>query len=206
MEVTYKMIGKRFDTRSKDIDVYIDMINEAKRDNGIEPTMREALFDPITKRKINKFERSKLENDGVDLTNYSNSSCSGNCNKCKGHSDGISNIERGVFVYNEDDLIEESDEMYICEYCTKIGYAGKYRPEICDVCEDCDTCTEYMSGECDGCGYSVPYNGGYSYGEANNEENNSMCPEDENLFGDLNGDRPDYEVKYSDGRFTVLNY
>lgn len=198
--------GKRLDTRSNNIDEYIDMMNNVKRENGIEPTMREALFDPVTKRRINKFERTRLELAGVDLSEYGNSSCSGNCKNCKGHDKHMSNIERGVFVYNEDDLVDESDELYVCEYCTMIGYDGKYKPEVCDTCTSCEECTEYMNGECDGCGYSPLFNGGSSYGELTNGVENTMCHEDETLFEELEEDEPDYEVRYPDGGFTIMNY
>lgn len=200
------MFSNNLNTRSANIDTYIDMLNNVKRENGIEPTMREALFDPVSKKRINKFERAKLENAGVDLSEYGNSECNRNCKHCKGHDKKISNIERGVFVYNEDDLVDESDALYVCEYCIKVGYDGKYKPEVCDTCDDCETCTEYMNGDCDGCGYSITYNGGSSYGEITDGDENSMYPEDESIFEELDEDRPDYGVKYPDGKFTIMNY
>lgn len=202
------MIGKEFDTRSKNIDTFMDMISSAQRDNGIKPTMQEALFDPVTKRRINVFERARLEKEGVDLSKYGNSKksgCSG-CHKCDKGEKPMSNIERGVFVYNEDDLIDESDDMYICEYCTKIGYDNAYKPDICDVCDDCEGCTEYLSGECDGCGYSTTYNGGCSYGESNVEAEYQMNSEDSQLIDEIEDGGPDYEVMIPDGKFTIMNY
>ena len=200
------MIGKSFDSRSKNIDTLIDMIIGVQKENGVEVTMREALFDPITKERINKFKRDKLEKNGVDLSKYSkdNSKCS-SCGKCGERT--ISNIERGVFVYNEDDLIDDSDEEYICEYCTKIGYDNAYRPDMCDTCDDCEECTEYMAGECDGCKYSSLYNGGSSYSEINNGKTDyTMNSEDELLIDEIEDGGPDYEVKKPDGGFTVMNY
>lgn len=202
------MLSKEFDTRSKNIDTFIDMINSAQKDSGITPTMTEALFDPVTKRRINMFERKRLEEDGVDISKYENTSGSKccNCKKCQEKEKEISNIERGIFVYNEDDLIDESDDVYVCDYCTKIGYSGSYKPDICDTCDDCEGCTEYMSGECDGCGYSTTYNGGSSYGEVNSDSDYQMNQEDSELINELEEDRPDYEVKYPDGGFSIMNY
>ena len=203
------MISRSLDSRTMNIDAYIDMINNVQRENGIEPTMREALYDPVSKRRINMFERERLEKEGVDLSAYDNSSNAGckGCHKCQQEDmKTISNIERGVFVYNESDLVDESDEDYICEYCTKIGYDNKYRPDACDMCDDCDGCMEYLSGECDGCGYSTLYNGGCSYGEVSNGGDYSMSQEDSQLIEEIEDGGPDYEPKYPDGGFSIMNY
>lgn len=202
------MISNKFDSRSKNIDTYIDMIRNAQRDSGITPTMQEALYDPVTKRRINIFERERLEEKGVDLTKYGNARSSGctGCNKCKDGERKISNIERGIFVYNEDDLVDESDELYVCEYCTKIGYDSSYKPDVCDTCDDCEGCTEYISGECDGCGYSATYNGGCSYGEINSDNDYQMNTEDSQLINEIEDGGPDYEVKIPTGGFSIMNY
>ena len=197
-------MGGLFDSKFKNIDEAIDLLVSAQKENGITPTMREALFDPITKERVNKFKRAKLEKEGKDLSEYHTNTCGG-CNKC--NKNNISNIERGIFVYSEDDLIDESDEGYICEYCTKIGYDNKYRPEVCDTCDDCEGCVEYTSGECDGCHYSNLYNGGMSYGESTNQDMTTrLNSEDSSLIDEIENGGPDYEVHYPMGRFTILNY
>ena len=199
-------VGRRFESRIKNIDEAIDMLVSAQKENGVTPTMKEALFDPITKERINKFKRKRLEKEGVDLSSYETSSCSGNCSKCKPKS-SISNIERGIFVYSEDDLVDESDAPYVCEYCTKISYDGKYKPEVCDTCDDCEGCTDYMSGSCDGCSYSNMYNNGMSYGEMTNQDMTSrLSSEDSLLIDEITDDVPDYKVHYPVGKFTILNY
>lgn len=202
------MIGKNFDNRYSNIDKMIDMLIEVQKENGETPTMREALFDPVTKERINVFKREKLEKEGVDLSKYGNNdsvvnSCKG-CNKCE---KGISNIARGVFVYSADDLEDDDDSEgeYICEYCTKIGYDGAYKPDICDTCDDCDGCAEYLSDTCDGCKYSVLYNGGSSYGETSDEDI-QMNIEDSTLLKDVEEGGPEYEVEYPDGGFTIMDY
>lgn len=198
------MIGNSLDSRSKDIDNLIDMMVNAQKENGIKVTMTEALFDPNTKERINIFRRRKLEKEGVDLTKYGavEKSCN-KCNKCGEKT--ISNIERGIFVYNEDDLIDEEEGEYVCEYCTKIGYDSSYKPDICDTCDDCEGCTEYINGVCDGCQYSLLYNGGSSYGQISNE-NVSINSEDEVLFDEIENGGPDYEVEFPDGGFTIMNF
>lgn len=198
------MIGNSLDSRSKDIDNLIDMMVNAQKENGIKVTMTEALFDPNTKERINIFRRRKLEKEGVDLTKYGavEKSCN-KCNKCG--EKNISNIERGIFVYNEDDLIDEEEGEYVCEYCTKIGYDSSYKPDICDTCDDCEGCTEYINGECDGCQYSLTYNGGSSYGQISSEEI-VIKSEDEILFDEIENGGPDYEVEFPDGGFTIMNF
>lgn len=201
------MIGSNFDTKSKNIDNLIDMLIDVQKENGIEPTMREALFDPVTKERVNRFKRKRLEKAGVDLTEYGEtpSKCSG-CNKgCKDGENHISNIERGVFVYNENDLIDEEEGDYVCEFCTKIGHKAQYQPDICDTCDDCEGCTDYASGSCDGCGYSVTYNGGYSYGQTSNVST-ELKSEDSLLLEDISNGGPDYDVEKPDGGFTIMNY
>lgn len=198
------MIGNSLDSRSKDIDNLIDMMVNAQKENGIKVTMTEALFDPNTKERINIFRRRKLEKEGVDLTKYG--AVEKNCNKCnKCGEKNISNIERGIFVYNEDDLIDEEEGEYVCEYCTKIGYDSSYKPDICDTCDDCEGCTEYINGECDGCQYSLIYNGGSSYGQISSEEI-VIKSEDEILFDEIENGGPDYEVEFPDGGFTIMNF
>lgn len=52
--------------------------------------------------------------------------------------------------YDDDD----DDDTYICEYCTELGYSGKYKAYICDNCTKCDSCSEFQNDKCDGCTYS----------------------------------------------------
>lgn len=199
-------ISRDFSPRNKNIDEIIDMMITTQEDNGVETHMRQAMFDPVTNERINKFQRNRLEQRGVDLSAYDNSACAGCSKSCsKKDEKPISNIERGVFVYNENDLIDESDEGYICEYCTKIRFDGKYLPEVCDICEDCETCMEYMNNECDGCEYSHVYNG-MSYSAASGEESvQTMSPEDQLLFDEIQYES-EPRVRYPNGKFTIMNY
>lgn len=199
-------IGRNFDQRSKNIDGLFDMLTEVQKKNGIEPTMTEALFDPVTKERINVFKRKKLEASGVDLSKYGegNTKCK-SCNKCEEKK--MSNIERGVFVYNEDDLVDEEEGgIYVCEYCTHIGYDNAYRPEVCDMCDSCEECMDYINGECDGCEYSATFNSGRSYGELSTDTKITLNTEDESLIEEVKEDIPDYEVKKPVGGFTIMNY
>jgi hypothetical protein len=200
-------ITNEFSPRSKNVDEIIDMIISAQQESGIESHMRKAIYDPVTNERINKFKRAKLEEKGVDLSSYTGSQCTGCQKNCNGKDNRpLSNIERGVFVYNEQDLIDDSDEGYICEYCNKIKYDNRYLPEVCDICDDCETCMEYRNGQCDGCEYSQIYNG-MSYSAASGENSSgSMREEDQELFEEIDSDSPDYEVHYPTGNFTIMKY
>lgn len=189
------------------IDEYMDALIDAQRNHGIKPTMVEAMFDPSTGRRINKFERARLEKSGVDLSNYVNgkSSCSGNCNKC--NEKQLSNIERGVFVLTRNDLpYEEDDQPYICDYCLEIGYDGKYQPDKCDFCNQCDDCVDSMNGKCMGCMYSTFYNNGLTYAEVNEDVETSYNAEDELLVNDISENAPEYEIRKPLSGFTVMDY
>lgn len=193
------MIGRNL-SQSNNIDDMIDLLIKVQKENGIEPTIQEALFDPNTKEKISKFRRRKLEESGVDLSDYGLNT---KCKECEKKRE--SNIARGIFVFNEDDLYDEEDGNYVCEYCTKISYDGSYRPDVCDTCTECESCTEFKSEECDGCQYSTLYNGGSSYGQVSDEEYH-MNDEDIELFNELEEDVPDYEKELPDGSFSIMRY
>lgn len=200
-------ITTEFSPRSKNVDEICDMIISAQQENGVQSHMRKAIYDPVTNERINKFKRAKLESKGVDLSNYTGCQCTGCSKDCDGKDKKpLSNIERGVFVYNEEDLEDDSDEGYICEYCTKIKFDNRYLPEVCDICDDCETCMEYRNGQCDGCEYSQIYNG-MSYSSASGESSSdNMKPEDVALFEEINSGVPDYEVHYPTGKFTIMKY
>lgn len=194
------------DSKEKNIDKAIDMLISVQKENGIESHMRKALFDPTTKARINRFQRARLEKDGVDLKPYGLEGCkgcSGGCGKEK-----VSNISRGVFVYSEEDLCDDDDDdgLYICEYCTQIGYDGAYKPECCDICDSCEDCREYRNNECDGCGYSRTYNG-TSYGLTGEQSVvDTMNTEDTMIYDELDRDIPDEKVHLPDRKFSIMNY
>lgn len=198
-------IAKDLDAREKNIDRAIDMLLAVQKENGIESNMQKALFNPTTKARVNRFQRARLEKDGVDLKPYGLDSCNG-CGKCE--KEKISNIKRGVFVFDDEDLYddEDSEEPYICEYCTHVGYDDAYKPECCDICDDCETCREYINGECDGCGYSRTFNG-TSYGFTSEQTvTDTMNTEDSMIYNELDEDIPDETIHLPDRKFSIMNY
>lgn len=194
------------DSREKNIDKAIDMLVAVQKENGVDSHMRKVLFDPVTKARINRFHRERLEKDGVDLKPYGLEGCKGCNSGCA--KEKVSNISRGVFVYSEDDLLDDddSDELYICEYCTKIGYDGAYKPECCDICDSCEECREYRENECDGCGYSRTYNG-TSYGLTSEQSViDTLNTEDTMIYDELDRDIPDEKIHLPDRKFSIMNY
>ncbi len=192
---------KQLDLRQRNIDLVIDTLVKTQEENGIHSNMTKVLFDPNSGQRINKFQRKRLEEKGVDLSRYKGSDCS-KCNKCDSKK---SNIERGVFVYGEDDLIDDDDDSrYICEFCTNIGFDGKYRPEECDMCEECEACNDYIHGECDGCGYSVLYNG-QPYGSLDDSDvDTDSINERQRLLDEL--EQNDSMIHYPSGGFSVMKF
>ena len=73
---------KDLDAKEKNVDRAIDMLLAVQKENGIETNMRKALFDPTTNARINRFQRARLEQDGVDMKPYGVGDCNG-CNKCE---------------------------------------------------------------------------------------------------------------------------
>jgi hypothetical protein len=95
----------------------------------------------------------------------------------------------GIFNMEIDDFDDEDgDGIYICEYCDKLGYHQKYRPEICDTCQACDSCSQYESGECSGCSFSIYRDGEYYRDKI--PESELMTENDMKLFQQLESDAP----------------
>ncbi len=66
----------------------------------------------------------------------------------------------GLFGNTSEELSDE-EEIYICEFCTSLGYGNRYKPDVCDNCNTCESCREYMDEECSGCSYSRWRDGKY---------------------------------------------
>lgn len=192
--------GRRFANRDVNIDKMIDTLMDVQSQNGVTCTMKEALFHPNTSERINVFRRKHLEKQGK-LDELQPLSRTKSDNK-------TSNIARGVFVYDANDLEVDSDEPYVCEFCSLIGSDGVYRNDTCDLCDECEKCADYRNNQCDGCEYSILFNGGYTYGETHNVSvEDTSINEDKLLFDEFTQD--DTEVKTSKNtkeRFSIMNY
>lgn len=157
------MIGRQVDltSLSVNIDNLIDRMVAVQQENGVPVHMSECGFDPVTKKRVNRFHKKILKDQGVDLKSYMTLSSQSN----EEIPVQESQIKRGVFVYDSSDLIEEDDSPYVCEDCVELGYNGEYIAETCDLCEICSNCQHMTNGDCDGCVYSPIYRGGITYGE-----------------------------------------
>jgi hypothetical protein len=82
------------------------------------------------------------------------------------------------------DVEDDDDGIYVCDLCERIGYSGKYVPEICDTCKACAGCNEYDTGECSGCSYSVYRDGEYYHEKL--PESDLISERDFELFSELN--------------------
>ena len=94
------------------------------------------------------------------------------------------------------DFEDEDDGLYVCDMCDRLGYSGKYIPEICDTCKACAGCNEYTEEECSGCSYSIYRDGEYYHDKL--PESELISDKDLQLFEDLNKTHP-RRMKRNDG-------
>ena len=85
---------------------------------------------------------------------------------------------------NGTDVGDDEDGIYVCDMCDRIGYSGKYVPEVCDTCKACAGCNEYDMGDCSGCSYSVYRDGEYYHEKL--PESELISDRDIQLFNELN--------------------
>lgn len=151
------------------------------------------------------------EKDFEDIIGNNNGTCdSKKCSTCKSHcksnqhedsseaqENKVTNLMAGKFVDDEDE-----DDLYVCEYCTAIGYSEKYQSDLCDDCTCCETCSEYIDGDCDGCSYSVFRDGEYYYTKLGIEQ--LLCAEDLDIINSIGEEK--VLQRFNPSSFTVLNY
>lgn len=112
---------------------------------------------------------------------------------------GFTSFYNGLFGNDDDD---DDDDTYVCEYCTSLGYSGKYKAHVCDNCTKCEGCSDFISGNCDGCTYSRTRTG-QLYSETLELEQ-IVDPDDLEI---LEESKDSYEVnRRKFGGFSILNY
>lgn len=132
------------------IDTMIDIVNSTQKSIGQSPCFTEKQSPNIVgDKKETKPEPKKQEQHD----------CSKCSKQCPQKPTVNSKLELREFETDEYDNF--TDELYICEYCSALGYNAKYIPEICDTCTKCECCEEYLNEDCEGCGYSVYPDGRY---------------------------------------------
>lgn len=157
------------------LDVYKDALNEA----GVETGLVESNLDVDSKGNVYKVSTTKDE---------SKKGCS-KCGKCdteaKKQSGDIyhSNYTSGLGKFSDfmsPELEEDDDGIYVCEYCTELGYKKEYTPYLCDECVACETCSELESGDCSGCTFSS-YRTGRLYSEELRNNGQEVPLDEENV-------------------------
>lgn len=112
---------------------------------------------------------------------------------------GFDGFYNGVFGIEDDD---DDDDTYICEYCTNLGYSGKYKAHVCDNCTKCEGCSDFINNACDGCSYSKTRTGKL-YSETLGLDQ-IVDPEDLKIMEES---KCSHETKRrKSGGFSVLNY
>lgn len=112
---------------------------------------------------------------------------------------GFENFYNGVFG-NEDG--DDDDDTYVCEYCTNLGYSGKYKAHICDNCTKCEGCSDFINGHCDGCTFSKTRTG-QLYSETLGL-NQIVDPDDLEILEESKNTHESRRRKF--GGFSILNY
>ena len=158
------------------IDKVISAFTTAQIASGIKPTFEEA--DPNRKK-------SSTENNNEEPKKGS-----GRCGWFA-----------GKFQVGYDEEEEDDNKDYICEYCDRLGYHQKYRPEICDSCHICESCNEYDNNECSGCSFSVYRDGQYYRDKISEDE--LLSSHDKELLSHLQEDN-DYD-RYQ-RHYTILSH
>ena len=112
---------------------------------------------------------------------------------------GFESFYNGIFG-NEDG--DDDDDTYVCEYCSNLGYSGKYKAHICDNCTKCEGCSDFINGSCDGCTFSKTRTG-QLYSETLGLDQ-IVDPDDLEILEESKNTHESRRRKF--GGFSILNY
>ena len=148
------------------IDDILRVFSSAEKAEGLPETFKQVVPDKEEKPKCDKRE-SDTKTDIPKEKKLTPFAC-GNFDMSLDGSDSID---------------EDDDGIYVCDMCDRLGYSGKYIPEICDTCKACAACNEYDEGECSGCSYSIYRDGEYYHEKL--PESELINEHDRELFNSL---------------------
>lgn len=202
------------------IDALLDVYVETQKANGMDPKMEECEFDIDVDGKITKIPITEKEDKKKE------SSCSGNCKDggCSHCHPKEDNSKKGTdtpwYMQNRlglfedamspelEDQLDDEDSVYVCEYCTDIGYKKDYKSYLCDTCNVCESCAEFENEECSGCTYSI-YRTGRLYSAELADNGEEVLPEEDErmVLKDIkDGIQTDFDMRSPDLSFTILDY
>ena len=200
------------------IDALLDVFVETQKANGMDPMMEECEFDIDNDGKITKVQTKKEDKK-------ESAHCSGNCDGgCSHHChpEKKSSEDGGIPWYMQnrlglfedsmspelEDQLEDDDDIYVCEYCSDIGYKKEYKSYLCDTCNVCETCPEFENEECSGCTFSMYRTGRpYSAELASRGEEVALEDDERLVLKDIrDGVQSDTERREPDLSFTILDY
>lgn len=134
-----------------DIDKMIEIFNETQISVGQKPTFARKGDHP-----------SDINSQEAQPTNKCDcSKCDKECHKIEEDVTLSNPPKLHEFEVGEGDPFDDDDDVYTCDFCPSLGYTNEYLPEVCNTCRRCETCDQYATGECEGCGYSVYVDGRY---------------------------------------------
>jgi hypothetical protein len=146
------------------IDDLLRVFSSAEKAEGLPETFTQKVPDDITKPKCDMCKSNNEQKESKKMTPFA-----------LGNFDMVLD---GTDVGDDDD-----DGIYVCHMCDKLGYSGKYVPELCDTCKACASCAEYEQEECSGCSYSVYRDGEYYHEKL--PESELISEHDAELFREL---------------------
>lgn len=177
------------------IDTIFDAIVEEESLRGKEPSLELAVFDVDTGEKYRRFQkRSEEEEERYQLSKGTT--------ERKSETTPIS--ESGKAEWDAAHKKEE-EQIYLCEWCSKLGYQKKYNPELCDTCDICASCNEFEHYECSGCSYSR-YRTGKPYSEMVSIDN-LLSEEDQKVFSAIRNKEYNNDGCYVyEGSFSIKDF
>lgn len=182
--------SKDFSQSFFNIDMVANMFVETQKTLGQTPIFKES--ERSLAMKTHPLETTNVKYKPKEKVDENCDSCVKSCSKHRFLS---------TFDESDDEFISDDDELYLCEYCSSLGYNKKYMPETCDTCTKCECCAEYEDGDCDGCGYSTALDGRY-YREKIAES--ELFSDDElEKFRSIDPDKKEQEPFMMKGYFTL---
>lgn len=190
-------LGHDLSSHFYNVDDIGDAIVNEEMARGLEPSLELAVYDCYSGEKYRRFQKRTEEEEERYLISK------GQMPEPKKPMDISEHGDK------EWDAAHKEEGIYLCEWCSKLGYKRKYNSEVCDSCHLCAECSQYERYECSGCSYSR-YRNGTPYCERL-RASDVLSKEDQVIFMEIKNDREEeckstfmtYNDKYTVKHLTL---